>query len=196
MKVFSLLMCIFLLCCKGSAEKATEQPKELLGLAENPSSYEQSEPQVLNELQRVDTTEIIRIICKKYNAIVDKEGFYEKKVVDLTEVSSEGGTLEEYYYESKLRKKVYTLYASMGKSVLEYFYDENQLFFVFRKDLNYDRPAYVEGYSIKETVENQYYFHNERLIGWLDKNKKEVLINSDTFRNEEVRIKSLLEKKE
>ena len=62
----------------------------------------------------------------------------------------------------------------MGKLIEEYYFWDNELFFVFTKDYSYDMPMYMDDSKVAQIDENRYYIHHEKLIRWLDPNKEKV----------------------
>ena len=88
---------------------------------------------------------------------------------DFTGLSTEGGILFSYYDETILRKSVLRFYGEMGKRVDEYYFKDGKLIFLFKKEFFYNQPIYIEdGFEIEKTEENRFYFHEEKLIMWLD----------------------------
>ncbi len=93
--------------------------------------------------------------------------------------------------ELKLLQVVY--FGEMGKSTLEYYFDEDQWMFVYDEVVDYNRPIYYteekarenndsEAFDIEKSVYriDNYYFRGRELIYWLDIANEEVDINIGT----------------
>ncbi len=90
--------------------------------------------------------------------------------------SSEGGELTGYFEKDSIRKIVAIYAGEMGKSITEYYFKNNKLFFVFITDSLYDKPFYMTGYKVNNVEENRYYFFNDTLIKWLGKSNKPIFV--------------------
>lgn len=119
------------------------------------------------------TTDPIELIKERFKTINDNASTYKDKSVDITDMSSEGGILTFYSKDNKIMKMNLKLAFEMGNSSTEYYFWDNELFFIYDKIENYDMPMYIEGSKVKETLENRYYFKDDKLIKWLDTNKNE-----------------------
>lgn len=119
-----------------------------------------------------DIERIIKDIREEYKKINSDTNLVmiEK---DLTGLSTEGGVLFSFYDNVGLRKSVLTFYGEMGKKVDEYYFKEGKLIFLFTQESHYNQPIYIEdGFKIERTEENRYYFCDERLVRWIDAEKK------------------------
>jgi len=119
------------------------------------------------------TTDPIELIRERFKTINDNSSSYKTKKIVVSE-ESEGGDLTAYYDNEQLKKVVIEFMHEMGKSTEEYYFWDNQLFFVYINKSEYDRPMYVDGAVVKEKKEDRYYYENEKLIKWLDTDKNEV----------------------
>lgn len=118
--------------------------------------------------------EIIAEIRAKFEEINKNSASYQTKSMDLTGESTEGGELKSYYQNEALQKADVNYYGEMGKLTEEYYFSEGNVFFVFTQQHAYDQPIYMEGSKVVKTEEHRYYFHNNKLIRWLDPNKEKV----------------------
>ncbi len=147
---------------------------------------------------QLDSAEIINNIRDWYQQINSNQNMYKKVVKPLMGESSEGGELSGYYEKDGLRKVVAIHAGEMGKSITEYYFKSNELFFVFTTDSLYDKPFYMEGYKISSVEETRFYFYNNLIIKWLNKNKERVLNGlgekSVEIIKEVTRLRKLLEK--
>lgn len=153
-----LLLCFFSVSCTNSDKKSINVDQH----------YTTSE----------DTAKIINEIKKQYAEVNAKTASYSKVEKDILGQSTEGGVMIAYYDNSDLKKITTTYYGEMGKSITEYYFNQNGLFFAFRSDFFYNKPIYEEGFKVASVEENRYYFYKHTLFKWLDKNIKSV--NPDT----------------
>jgi len=107
----------------------------------------------------------IQSIRKEYAAINKRAGKYRRVNKELSGFSLEGGKLVAYFDGSAIVKILATYYGESGRSLEEYYYANERLIFVFRKEFRYDTP--MSG-KVVHTYENRFYFADERLIEWLD----------------------------
>jgi predicted transcriptional regulator len=89
--------------------------------------------------------------------------------------SAEGGELTAYFSGQSLRKLVGIFYGETGKTLEEYYFWDERLFFVLRVDSHYDKP--LSGVTTRKS-EERFYFADDALIRWLDSEKKEVSAGS------------------
>ncbi|MCK4576021.1 hypothetical protein KAU34_06415 [candidate division WOR-3 bacterium] len=134
-------------------------------------------------------TEIIEDIRKEFTLINNNTTNYRRVEKTLLAYEDGGEDLEAYFKGNKIRKIVYKGYGPVIKSVEEYYYwPTSALFFVFRKTTNYDKPPMHFDDAIETTKENRYYFHNNKLIRWLDENKRQVAKTDPQFIQEQKTI--------
>ena len=107
----------------------------------------------------------IQSIRRQYAAINKRVGRYRKVKKQLSGFSLEGGGLVAYFDGPAIVKIVATHYGESGRSFEEYYYANDKLIFVFRKEFRYDKP--MSG-KVVNTSENRFYFWNDRLIQWLN----------------------------
>ena len=100
---------------------------------------------------------------------------------DIEDESTEGGIMKAYYDKDQLVLLHCEFYGETGNFKEDYYYNEDKLFFVFSVVSNYSAPIYSEE-EIKVSVEeNRYYFAGDKIIRYLDKDKKKVDKNSEEF---------------
>ncbi len=116
----------------------------------------------------VDAIETIR---SHYTAINKKLSRYRRVKKELSGYSAEGGALEAYFDGAAIKKIVATHYGEIGKAVEEFYYWDDQLIFVFRKDFQYDKP--LSGRTVS-TKENRFYFDKDRLIRWIGEKGRQI----------------------
>lgn len=104
---------------------------------------------------------------------------------DLSGESAEGGELTGYFRKGALRKLAAQFYGETGKAREEYYFWDDQLFFVLRTESRYTEP--LSGVA-KSKTEERFYFDGDRLIQSLGADKKPVRLGRD----EEERGRELL----
>jgi hypothetical protein len=116
----------------------------------------------------------IREIFNKINKAVATAEIFEKNIEGE---STEGGSVKAYKHNNEIIKIVYSVYGEMGKATDEYYFENGKLIFVFTQEFQYNMPMYMEESKISKTIENRYYFYNEKLFLWLDPDKNEIDLN-------------------
>ena len=111
---------------------------------------------------------------------------YKKIKKDLKGESSEGGELKGYFNNEELKKIVVSYYGEMGKLIEEYYFWNNNLFFVFTQDYLYNMPKIMDGSKVEKIDENRYYFSEGKLIRWLDPNKEKAAKSKMTEKEKEI----------
>jgi hypothetical protein len=135
----------------------------------------------------------IKEIRTKYKYIRNNLNSFSLTKTDIWNESTEGGEGKAYFDKNDLKLIEIILYGETGKRIIEYYFDDEKLFFAFEQLFKYNAPIYLdkkrakeEGYDVyfdpdKTTVnENRYYFENEILIQWLDNNKNEIDLTKDS----------------
>ncbi len=124
----------------------------------------------------------IQTIRERYATINRSAAKYKSVKKKLSGFSAEGGELVAYFDGPKIMKIVASHFGEGGKAVEEYYYWDDSLIFVYRKDSIYDKP--MSGKAAR-TAENRFYFDKGRLIRWIDENAKQVAVsNSEYLENE------------
>ena len=147
----------------------------LLVLGNSSFSQDKSEDDIINDIRQ------------KFKTISTSIDSYKKVTKDVMDESTEGGEMEAFYDGDELKKLVVKLYGETGQSIEEFYFWDNKLFFVFSRDFRYNRPIYMDEEYAKQigeseyfddakTVieENRYYFHDKKLIRWLDPKKNKI----------------------
>lgn len=124
----------------------------------------------------------IAVIRARYAAINKNVAKYKKVKKELSGFSLEGGELMAYFDGPRLMKMVVNHYGEGGKALEEYYYQDDQLIFVFRKDSNYDKPG---SGKVVRTMENRYYFNNGQLIRWIAEDGKQKAPGSEDYLKQE-----------
>jgi hypothetical protein len=137
-----------------------------------------------------DSTELIILkIRKEFVNINADSKKYRISLKDIMGLSTEGGELKNYYDGDELKKSVLTLFGEMGKSIREYYFAGEQVFFCYERNTEYDKPGYSKDMHIKKIEENKYYFDKEKLIRWLGPSGK--IVPSDQYKEQTQMLLSL-----
>jgi hypothetical protein len=107
---------------------------------------------------------------------------------DIYSESVEGGTMTLYQTNNETVLMHCEFYGEGGNIKEDFYYWNDELYFVYTVREGYDRASYLTGSQVVETVENRYYFNNGKMIRWLDKTKQKVDNRSDAFRNAETEV--------
>jgi hypothetical protein len=107
----------------------------------------------------------IQSIRRQYAAINKHASRYRQVKKELSGFSLEGGELVAYFDGPAIVKLVAKYYGESGQALEEYYFKNEQLIFVFRKESTYNRP--LSG-KVVRSAEDRFYFANDRLIQWLN----------------------------
>jgi hypothetical protein len=144
----------------------------VLGLTFGQPAQGQSRPAVSQ------TVDPIQAIKQQYATINKSAASYTTVKKELSGYSAEGGTLIAYFDGPKIMKMVVNHYGEGGRAIEEYYYSDNRLIFVFRKDSGYDTP--MSG-KVVYTGENRFYFNKNRLIRWINEDARQVAPGSREY---------------
>lgn len=129
----------------------------------------------------LDTLRVINDIKKQYAEINANVAQYDKVEKEVYDESTEGAILIAYYDNKVLKKITGTYYGETGKTLMEYYFNGNDFFFIYSKEFNYEKPLSVDhSGKVASTTENRYYFYKEELIKWISGNKS-ILTTSKEF---------------
>lgn len=127
----------------------------------------------------------LQTIRRQYAAINRNVAKYQKVKKQLTGFSAEGGQLIAYLSGASIVKISATFYGEMGRATDEFYYLNDKLIFVFRKQSDYRPP--LSG-KIVRTTENRYYFRDEKLIRWIGEDGKQVSATAPEFTQTKSRL--------
>lgn len=128
--------------------------------------------------QRAPGPDPIPAIRQQYAAINQKAAKYKKVKKELLGFSAEGGELVAYLSGPSIVKITATFFGEMGRATDEFYYSNDKLIFIFRKQSHYGAP--LSG-KVVRTTENRYYFKDDKLIRWIDEKGKQVSSASSEF---------------
>ncbi|MDN5215379.1 hypothetical protein QQ020_25090 [Fulvivirgaceae bacterium BMA12] len=140
----------------------------------------------------------IKYIRSDFNRINQLTHLMAPEHIDLPDM---GAGVQVYKTGGRLIKLVAHYPAEKEKSVREYYFDGHGLFFAFISNHIYKHP--VDWHKRKdyqnnnssglaedkpEISENRYYFKDDKLIRWLDPNKKDVSPSAKSFDQAHIEI--------
>ncbi len=123
--------------------------------------------------------ESIKKIREQFKTINDEIKTYTSELHDIeNNATGIDQTVTTYFKGKQLMKIEEEFLGDMAESSNQYYFWNNQLFFVFTTSTYH---AYIEGTEETTTNENRYYFSNNKLIRWLDCEKKQRDKNDKEF---------------
>ena len=150
-----------------------------------------------------DILKPIRANFKRINSIttwtsVDTEGLWE---------TTEGGEATYYYQNEQLEKIITRHYSETGQLLTEYYLKNEELSFVFEKQLTYNRPFYYDTIAMKENndtevfdfdkseiIEDRSYFENGKLVHQINSQYCGAPFANDYLLEEQKRIRADFDK--
>lgn len=142
-------------------------------------------------------------IRAEYKAIKSALSTLKEEKVSLFGYSTEGGAFKVYRdAKGNLRLMRVELYGEMGKVIEEYYLKNGGLIFMYCELHQYNVPFYLNSARAKEigsdpfdpqkttVAEDRYYFHDSKMIRWIDRNRKEVSADSADFKKAEADVLS------
>ena len=138
----------------------------------------------LPSAQAQNSGETVAVIRQRYATINQNLTKYRTVKKELEGFSTEGGELTAYTEGRAIRKIVARFQGESGRALEEYYYWDDKLQFVYRKEDTYSEP--MSG-KVTSSVETRSYFENGELIRWLNGEAKPMRRGSDPFREHETR---------
>ncbi len=137
--------------------------------------------------ENLSLKEKVSEIRKNYTDINKNLEYYNIQITPLYE-STEGGRAVDYVNDKgEIVKRIETYYGEMGRFVIEYYFYQGDIRFIFTVDINYNAHITSPDFNqFRYTInENRYYFYCNRMIKWLDQDKKAITPNSKKFSERE-----------
>ena len=135
-------------------------------------------------IQAVNPT--LETIRANYSHIQQNLKSYRVTSTNIPGESTEAGVGLAYYEGRQVKLIEITRFGETGKYCVQYYFNQDQVFFALETEYTYNRPIYwnkkaahevddSEVFNMQKTTrqESRYYFQHEQLISWLDNNKKE-----------------------
>lgn len=116
-------------------------------------------------------TDSISTIRRRYAIINKSLSKYRTVKKELSGFSAEGGELAAYFDGKSVMKIATINQGETGRSFEDFYYWDEKLIFVFRKQDTYDKP---HSGKVVRTTENRFYFGDGKLIRWIDENGKQA----------------------
>ncbi len=140
-------------------------------------------------------------IRNEYKSVRDSLPSMAKHEVNLNGHSTEGGRcIVSKYQTNEIRFIEASFYGETGKSIFEFYLKDGQVFFIFSQIHRYNAPFYFDEDRAKEfgvdpfdpektkIFEDRYYYKNNRLIRWINRDMKKVDINSNQAKEANERV--------
>ncbi|SFE91219.1 hypothetical protein SAMN05518672_11223 [Chitinophaga sp. CF118] len=134
---------------------------------------------------------ILQNIRHKYAEINSNLSQYKRTEETRADGVGEGGDIVSYLYRDSVKLIIETNYWENGKERTEYYYDNNEIIFIYDIKYKYKVPIYDSSFKIGDSrlEENRSYFNNRRMIKWIDEKKKIIPVNSTEFeKSEEIQL--------
>ena len=111
---------------------------------------------------------------------------YTKKKFSLNDYSSEGGVVESYSNEKGYLIKIKaTYFGHSGKSEWSYYFKNDSLSFVKKKEYRYEKPLSNNVKIVIDSImQSEYFLERGNLKKWIDENEFVVDSNSEKFKQE------------
>jgi len=124
----------------------------------------------------------ISTIRRQYSLINRSLSKYRTVKKELSGFSTEGGELIAYFDGTAIRKIAIINRGEMGRSVEDFYYRDEKLIFVYRKQDTYDAP--FSG-KVAQSAEHRFYFSDDKLIRWIDEKARQVAPGGDEYRKKQ-----------
>ena len=100
------------------------------------------------------------------NYSFESEDIYRLAIINLV----------RYYDNNKIKKAIVSFNGDRQDLISTYYYKNDSLFFVFKSQVNYTYPKHSDNFDVndRKVLENRFYFNKNKLIKWIDVNKKTV----------------------
>ena len=128
----------------------------------------------INSSQATDPISAIR---RRYAAINQNLKKYRVVKKELSGFSTEGGELTAYFDGAAIVKIAVINNGETNSFFEEFYYLNEKLIFVYRKQEIYDEPMS----RVVKTKENRFYFTDGDLIRWINENGKQVAANNREY---------------
>lgn len=204
---FSLTLLILLFVSCGKTTKEEVQKNKDSAFVKSDRFYElketfSQEDVPVNEYFS-DLLKPIRANFKRINSITDWTSVDTEELWETTE----GGEATYYYQNEQLEKIITRHYSETGQLLTEYYLQNEELSFVFEKQLTYNRPFYYDTIAMKENndtevfdfdkseiIEDRSYFENGKLVHQINSQDCGAPFANDYLLEEQKRIRADFDK--
>ena len=143
-----------------------------------------------------DTNLVLKDIREKYKFIKNNMQSYDTASIQLWDESTDGGRATAFYDNKSLKLIKVFYFGETGKTQIEYYFNNDKLFFAFEKASRYNRPYYWDKKHMQENndsviydqnktivIEDRYYFNDEKLILWInnENEKPDLTLGTNTI---------------
>lgn len=127
---------------------------------------------------------ILQNIRRKYAEINANLGQYKHNTKVSVDGDGEGSDVVNYLYKDSVKLIIETDYWENGKERTAYYYDKNEIIFIYDTKYRYSVPIYDSLFkeSHSRLEESRSYFNNRKMIKWIDDKKRDVPVNSIEFK--------------
>lgn len=135
----------------------------------------------------------IQEIRNLYRQTEENKSKYSLTSIEDLENSSEGGRLNIYRDSTEVKLIETMYYGSISKVSRHFYYQSEDIYFVFMEEFLYNAPISSSDYDSNKTIkkESRYYFRNNRMIRWIHPNGEFEPTDTQNYINESERVKSL-----
>lgn len=145
----------------------------------NPLELKQISSPALKKKTSINDVNSIDDIRTHYYDTRKKLSKYSTNTYDDNKMSSKGAKLQVYRNQNNSIPLIRSnAYGNKTKVVTEYYFKDNQVYFVFQVTSKYTSA------NKTSQEENRYYFLHNKLVRWLDKNKSKVTLKKQTEKKE------------
>lgn len=130
---------------------------------------------------------IIKSIMQKYAETNAHISLYKQITKNKDDGIGEGGDVVSYLHGDSVKLIIETDYWETGKVSSAYYYDNNEIIFVYSIVYRYKVPIYDTSFNMNDNVleENRFYFNNRKMIRWIDEKKKNIAVGCIEFKERE-----------
>lgn len=188
MRIKSTLLAI---CSLGLTLHAQDDSGELLKVSNNDFDFSRNGETTIELLGHRE----------EFSKITSIQNWSNVKFTEIN-YSTEGGTATIYKDDTGIRKIIARYYGETYQALREYYFKDNELFFLIEKTLHYNRPIYYGEAEKKANNDDQsfnpllstlkefrHYFSNGALIHQVDMQDTYAKFDSDYLEEEGYRIK-------
>lgn len=156
---------------------------------------------IFSNFVQADDSEI-NSIRKEYQLIQRALPTFKTETIELEDYALEGADAKTYRDKAgDIRLIKAELFHESGKEFKNFYYHNGKLIFALYVTHRYNQHTGItpeiakqegieEAFDPKKTLitEDRYYFSNNRMVRWIDENKKEVKVDTNEFKDSEEEV--------